>query len=170
MQAVKQLVVVLLSFFTIFASALIAWKSLGTYMKTLTPIIIVFSESMEPAFHRGDLLLISTPDEPIQVGDVIAYRVKGNPMPIVHRVIKIHENKQLDSAYILTKGDNIDFNDRSLYYTDQLWVKREDVIGTVRGFIPYIGYIAIAMNEYPGLRWILVLAMGFCAVVYREQL
>ena len=44
-----------------------------------------------------------------------------------------HYSKELDTVYILTKGDNIDFNDRSLYYTDQLWIKREDVIGTVRG-------------------------------------
>ncbi len=47
---------------------------------------------MEPAFHRGDLLLLTNyHDEPIRTGDIIVFRIKDRDIPIVHRVIKVHE-------------------------------------------------------------------------------
>jgi signal peptidase len=47
---------------------------------------------MEPAFYRGDLLLLTNyHDEPIRTGDIIVFRIKDRDIPIVHRVIKVHE-------------------------------------------------------------------------------
>ena len=52
----------------------------------------VFSGSMEPAFFRGDLLLLTNNrEEPIRVGDIVVFRVEGKDIPIVHRVLKVHE-------------------------------------------------------------------------------
>ncbi len=47
---------------------------------------------MEPAFHRGDLLLLTNyREEPIRTGDIVVFRIEGRDIPIVHRVIKVHE-------------------------------------------------------------------------------
>jgi signal peptidase len=40
---------------------------------------------MEPAFHRG------TTDEPIRVGEIVVFKIEGRDIPIVHRVLKVHE-------------------------------------------------------------------------------
>lgn len=47
---------------------------------------------MEPAFHRGDLLFLTNQiEEPIRVGEIVVFRIEGREIPIVHRVLKIHE-------------------------------------------------------------------------------
>ena len=45
---------------------------------------------MEPAFRRGDLVILNNRDifgEP-GVGDVVVYNVAGRDIPIVHRVVR----------------------------------------------------------------------------------
>lgn len=50
------------------------------------------SGSMEPAFQRGDLLFLTNfKEDPIRVGEIVVFKVKGREIPIVHRVIKLHE-------------------------------------------------------------------------------
>lgn len=50
------------------------------------------SGSMEPAFYRGDLLFLTNyKEDPIRVGEIVVFKVKGREIPIVHRVIKLHE-------------------------------------------------------------------------------
>lgn len=50
------------------------------------------SGSMEPAFHRGDLLFLTNyQDEPVRVGEIVVFKVEGRDIPIVHRVLKLHE-------------------------------------------------------------------------------
>ena len=52
----------------------------------------IFSGSMEPAFYRGDLLLLTNHrEEPIRAGDIVVFRIEGRDIPIVHRIIKVHE-------------------------------------------------------------------------------
>jgi signal peptidase len=47
---------------------------------------------MEPAFQRGDLLLLTHHrEEPIRVGDIVVFKIEGREIPIVHRVLKVHE-------------------------------------------------------------------------------
>lgn len=51
-----------------------------------------YSGSMEPAFHRGDLLFLTNyQDEPVRVGEIVVFKVEGRDIPIVHRVLKLHE-------------------------------------------------------------------------------
>ena len=55
-------------------------------------LIFLFSGSMEPAFHRGDLLFLTNLEsEPIRVGDIVVFKIEGREIPIVHRVLKVHE-------------------------------------------------------------------------------
>jgi len=46
---------------------------------------------MEPAFYRGDLLFLYHNDDPVTVGEIVVYRLEGRDIPIVHRVLQVHE-------------------------------------------------------------------------------
>lgn len=66
------------------------WKGLSVLADTASPVVVVLSGSMEPAFQRGDLILLHNRDingEP-GVGDIVVYSVKGRDIPIVHRVVQ----------------------------------------------------------------------------------
>ena len=53
---------------------------------------------MEPAFHRGDLLFLTNyKEDPIRVGDIVVFKIKGRDIPIVHRVLTLHEKYFLSS-------------------------------------------------------------------------
>lgn len=81
-----------LSFGMIVSSALMIWKGLMVVTGSESPIVVVLSGSMEPAFHRGDLLFLTNyPEEPVRVGEIVVFKVEGRDIPIVHRVIKLHE-------------------------------------------------------------------------------
>lgn len=46
---------------------------------------------MEPAFQRGDILFLHNLDDPIRVGEIVVFKIKDRDIPIVHRVLKVHE-------------------------------------------------------------------------------
>ena len=46
---------------------------------------------MEPAFQRGDILFLRNHNEPIRVGEVVVFKIKDRDIPIVHRIMKVHE-------------------------------------------------------------------------------
>jgi len=55
-------------------------------------LFVVVSGSMEPAFFRGDLLFLTNyEEEPIRVGEIVVFKVEGREIPIVHRVLRVHE-------------------------------------------------------------------------------
>ena len=80
-----------LNFVSVVATALMLWKGVSILTNTESPIVVVLSGSMEPAFQRGDLLLLSLPPKsPLRNGDITVYNVGGD-IPIVHRVIEVHD-------------------------------------------------------------------------------
>lgn len=81
-----------LNFASVIATALAMWKGLSVITNTESPIVVVLSGSMEPAFKRGDLLFLTlSPTRPLRVGDITVYNVPGAAIPIVHRVIEVHD-------------------------------------------------------------------------------
>jgi signal peptidase I len=46
---------------------------------------------MEPAFQRGDILFLTNQDDPIRAGEIVVFKIKDRDIPIVHRVMKVHE-------------------------------------------------------------------------------
>ena len=50
-------------------SALMIWKWLMFLTKSESPVVVVLSGSMEPAFQRGDILFLNNQANPIRVGD-----------------------------------------------------------------------------------------------------
>lgn len=165
----RQLIFQILNFGLIIASALTIWKGLMLATGSESPIVVVLSGSMEPAFHRGDLLFLTNHHEdPVRVGDIVVFKIKGRDIPIVHRVLKLHE-KEDETYKILTKGDNNSVDDRGLYAPGQLWLERSDIVGRARGFVPYIGMITILMNDYPKLKYVVLGFLGIFVLVHRDN-
>ena len=109
---------------------------------------------MEPAFYRGDILFLNNGPAPIAAGEVVVFNIDGRDIPIVHRVIKVHDRPAAGSAGggggdlekgpagsgtfqqdILTKGDNNWGDDRALYARGQQWLARRHIMGRVVGCV-----------------------------------
>lgn len=164
-----QLYYQVLNFAMIVSTALMIWKGLMVSTGSESPIVVVLSGSMEPAFYRGDLLLLThEPKGPIRVGDIVVFKIKDREIPIVHRVLKVHEQENGYAKY-LTKGDNNNVDDRGLYAPGQYWLEREDIIGHAKGFIPYIGIVTILMNDYPQLKYVILISLGLFVLIKREN-
>ncbi|EEZ97812.1 signal peptidase complex catalytic subunit SEC11A [Tribolium castaneum] len=164
----RQFLYQVLSFGMIVSSALMIWKGLMVVTGSESPIVVVLSGSMEPAFHRGDLLFLTNyPEEPVRVGEIVVFKVEGRDIPIVHRVLKLHE-KENGTVKFLTKGDNNSVDDRGLYAPGQLWLTKKDVVGRARGFLPYVGMVTILMNEYPTFKFTILVCLAFYVLIHRE--
>lgn len=59
--------------------------------------MLVLRQSMFPAFSRGDILLLHMSNAPVRAGDITVFKLKGQAIPIVHRVVKVHEKYWLSS-------------------------------------------------------------------------
>ena len=102
-------------------SALMMWKGLILLTHSESPVVVVLSGSMEPAFQRGDILFLDNSYQDVQVGDIVVFKIKDRDIPIVHRVLQTHESNAT-GALMLTKGDNNFVDDRSgrLYKKGQM--------------------------------------------------
>lgn len=154
--------------FLIVSTALMTWKGLMLATMSESPVVVVLSGSMEPCYYRGDILLLELrEDYPLEVGDVIVYKLSSKEIPIVHRIVSIHETPDQDPLY-LTKGDNNNVNDRALYSKGQLWVERKDLMGRARMYMPYVGIITIWLSDYPILKYLLIGSMVLVVLTSRE--
>merc|ERR1712196_532647 len=154
-------------------SALMIWKGLMFITKAESPVVVVLSGSMEPAFFRGDILFLHRGDEPFRAGEVCVFKITGRDIPIVHRVVKVHQRPDNGDGSpigqdLLTKGDNNNLDDRGLYNEGQLWLSDTEVIGRAVGYLPYVGMVTIIMNDYPAVKWITVGLMGFFVLSTKE--
>lgn len=73
------------------------------------------------------------------------------------------------SQKLLTKGDNNLADDTELYARGQDYLDRsEDIVGSVRGYIPMVGYVTIMLSEHPWLKTLLLGMMGLMVILQRE--
>lgn len=109
-----QVLLQILNFASVLSSGLMIYKGLGLITNTESPIVVVlrcvdlfarcccsmcaervnpnFSGSMEPAFYRGDILfLINPPNMRYEIGDITVYKIPGQDIPIVHRILETHD-------------------------------------------------------------------------------
>jgi hypothetical protein len=84
----RQLAAQVLNFALVLSTAFMLWKGLSVVSDSPSPIVVVLSGSMEPAFQRGDLLFLWNRGLDTQVGEIVVYNVKGKDIPIVHRVVR----------------------------------------------------------------------------------
>ncbi|KAI0312713.1 hypothetical protein OF83DRAFT_1176377 [Amylostereum chailletii] len=176
---VRHVLLQILNFATVLASGLMMWKGLGLLTNTESPIVVVLSGSMEPAFYRGDLLFLVNPTNTrYETGDITVYKIPGQDIPIVHRVLQTHDvvkkakgvqemEPKPEDQLLLTKGDNNYLDDVELYQGLD-FLRRKHIVGKVRGFVPYVGYVTIAMNDFPQLKYALLGGLGLMALLQRE--
>lgn len=150
------------------ASAFLFIKALEIVFNTPTPLVAVYSQSMEHinaelthyswlernlGYNRsfidswpiknginvGDVaVVVNTSD--YKVGDVIVYSVPGSKLPIIHRIIKINS----DGTY-QTKGDN---NLGQLPFEKN--VTKQQIYGKVIFIFPKIGYFKVFIYKMFG--------------------
>jgi signal peptidase I len=87
----------------IVSSALMSWKTLMLITGSESPVVVVLSGSMEPTFFRGDILFLNRGNEPFRNGEIVVYNVDDKAIPVVHRIIQVHERQDSDYVDILTK-------------------------------------------------------------------
>ncbi|KAH8895835.1 hypothetical protein GQ53DRAFT_804025 [Thozetella sp. PMI_491] len=158
----------LLNFGLILSTAFMMWKGLSVITDSPSPIVVVLSGSMEPAFQRGDLLLLWNRNLFFEtdLGEVVVYEVKDKDIPIVHRIVRKFGSGP--EAKLLTKGDNNAADDTELYARGQDYLVRKDIIGSVFGYIPFVGYVTIMLSEHPWLKTVMLGIMGLMVVLQRE--
>ncbi|EGY16624.1 Signal peptidase complex catalytic subunit SEC11 like protein [Verticillium longisporum] len=164
----RQAAAQLLNFGLILSTAFMMWKGLSVITDSPSPIVVVLSGSMEPAFQRGDLLFLWNRNllRETDVGEVVVYNVKDKDIPIVHRVVRKFGAGA--SAKLLTKGDNNAADDTELYARGQDYLERQDIIGSVVAYIPFVGYVTILLSEHPWLKTVMLGIMGLVVVLQRE--
>ncbi|XP_052488188.1 uncharacterized protein LOC105773810 isoform X2 [Gossypium raimondii] len=141
---IRQIVSQAISLGMVISSALIIWKGLICITGSESLVVVVLSGSMEPGFKRG------------------------RDVPIVHRVIEVHEQRDSKEADILTKGDANLYDDRMLYTSSNRWLQQKYIMGRAVGFLPYVGWLTIIMTDKPIIKYILLGALGLLVITSKE--
>lgn len=150
--------------------ALVSWRCLAIVTNCEASVVVVLSGSMEPGYERGDVLFLHhRPQYPVKVGDVIVYQIGGKPVPIVHRVHRIHERAADGKRLLLTKGDNNVYDDRNLYPVGQDWIEESMIMGKTYAYVPRIGYVTILFNESKIFKYLALAVVGFFVLTSNED-
>ncbi|PQQ01004.1 signal peptidase complex catalytic subunit SEC11A [Prunus yedoensis var. nudiflora] len=139
---IRQVLTQAVSLGMIVTSALIIWKALMCVTGSESPVVVVLR--------------------------IVVFNVDGREIPIVHRVIKVHEQEDTGEVDVLTKGDNNYGDDRLLYAHGQLWLQRHHIMGRAVGFLPYVGWVTIIMTEKPIIKYILIGALGLLVITSKD--
>ncbi|MBE6503467.1 signal peptidase I [uncultured Methanobrevibacter sp.] len=132
------------------------FKEIAYYVIILAIVLIaaqhlnvVVSGSMEPAFYRGDIVLVEKSNllgihefdpKDVQVGDVVVYDAAWFNQPVIHRIINITEINGT-TMYVI-KGDNNKSPDPYYVSAEQIHDKVV-TIGDNLVVIPKIGYLSL---------------------------
>lgn len=137
-------------------------------LSTDMPVVAVESNSMVPAFTRGDILIIQGVQNPedywefLEVGDVIVFTPPGRPVPIVHRIIEKNDDGTFQTRGDANNGQQLPFEKR---------ISPEEIEGKMVFIIPFLGWIKIGFTEIliPFLIsnvWILLLVLVTGSFIY----
>jgi len=102
--------------------------------------VIVNGNSMEPLYHRGDLVILLEQSD-YQVGDIVTYR---HPQigPVIHRIIG------RDGPRYVFKGDNNDF-------VDTAHPARDELLGSYWLSVPKVGLASLWLADPQHLPFVL---------------
>jgi signal peptidase I len=96
-RSLSALLATMLSLLLPLSTTFMAWKGLCLLTNSGIPIVCVVSESMAPAFHRGDVLVLWNRTASIRAGDIPVVWFDGNPLPMVHRVVQVFTEESASS-------------------------------------------------------------------------
>lgn len=68
----------------------------------------------------------------------------------------------------MTKGDNNTVDDRGLYPRGTRWLHRAEIMGKMRAYLPYVGYMTILLNDYPMFKYFVLGMMAFFTIVAKD--
>lgn len=142
----------------------------------------LFSGSMLPGFGRGDLVALHghVDESQLKTGDIVVYQLDGRPIPIIHRIHRLHNmaadlpdgsagtKTSKDPIELLTKGDNNRSNDVGLYPGNQEFLRSDQIVGKAYMLGPGVGWLTILMNDYPILKYLLLGGMAILVIITRE--
>ncbi|HLD57277.1 MAG TPA: signal peptidase I [archaeon] len=131
---------------------------LGALLSTSTPIVAVESNSMQPTFSRGDILIIQgSKPENIKQGDIIVFVTGEKGAPIVHRVI----TRNADGTF-QTKGDA---NAGQLPFEKN--IQPNQILGKEILIVPLLGWVKIFITEtvIPN-SWVLIVVVVLVVFIY----
>ncbi len=126
---------------------IVAWIAFApTQFGGQTVYVIVSGNSMEPGFHRGDLILLRRADS-YEVGDIATYR---HPTigPVIHRIVA-----EADGHFTF-KGDNN-------AWLDSYRPTQAEMIGKFWTFVPSVGKIVGQLRQ----PWAMALLTAFAGTV-----
>jgi len=112
---------------------------LGITLRTETPVVAVFSNSMVPTFYRGDMIIVYG-EKNLKVGDVVVFDSSDRKYPIIHRVYEIRDGG------IVTKGDNNPSTDEARWGVISL----DKIYGKAFLKIPVLGWVKMLFVEFTG--------------------
>ncbi|KAK0737188.1 hypothetical protein B0T21DRAFT_287466 [Apiosordaria backusii] len=129
------------------------WKGASILAGTPYPVVVVITNSMAPAFNPGDILFIHHRPEHgggVRVGDLPVILNPDRSYPFIHRVVGVLHGDN-EEAMVLTKGDNNELNDSvgMMYPNGQEYISRREIVGFVRGYVPFLGWVVILLQN-PG--------------------
>lgn len=84
----------MLPILSVLSTTFMAWKTLSVLTNSPQPVMVVISESMAPAFHRGDIIFLWNRQHTIKVGDIPVCWFPSRPTPMVHRAIQTHSEAE----------------------------------------------------------------------------
>ena len=122
------------------------------------PILVIKSESMSPAFNRGDVVFLSNRTSDVQVGDIPALWFSSQAQPMIHRAIRTftvgRDHPQCKASgpdehckLVVTKGDFNPVDDIALYPAGYVGARRFEVMGLAVGYLPWLGWPNLWLNE-----------------------
>lgn len=158
-------------------------------LQTQHPLVVVVSDSMNPAIYRGDLLILQGKN-PIDIvngtiegknGDIIVYDAHGvwdewpngqvPDEPIVHRIVNKWFDNSTGEWMFYTKGDNdvtntnIDPPDGYSQFDYKYPVPEDKILGVVIGRVPYIGYFNIFLSENNIFLYLIIGILGTLLII-----
>lgn len=66
---------------------------------------------------------------------------------------------------IVTKGDNNEFDDIPLYPPGRAFVSRDEIVGLVRGYVPFLGWAVIALQEVIWVKYLLLAFVFYFSLI-----
>lgn len=123
--------------------------------------LTVLSNSMNPTFQTGDLVVVkSLAASEVQRDDIITYKATDTPY-ITHRVQDVVNEKE--QPMFVTKGDNNNVADKEA-------VTSEHLVGKVLFHIPYVGYIANFIGSKNGFFLLVLLPLiGYISLEFYDR-
>jgi signal peptidase I len=151
---------VLLLFIAVSAAGIIFYffKSKGDVEKVPAVFgykpLTILSNSMQPAFNAGDIILINENHQP-NVNDVVTYKHQDGIL-VTHRIIdKVNQGGE---AFFKAKGDNNNVEDDNL-------VPKSAIIGVEQFVIPNGGYVAKFVSGPIGFILLIVVPLLLYAII-----